>query len=153
MKFKSLVIAAVLSVMSLPALADQLNVPMHHSSIVRLDGVVATVIVGNPMVAEVSVIGGSILVVQGRLFGNTDIIVLDAGGVELANLSVLVTDVWRGSVVLNRGSGAMNYVCAPVCVRALHPGDDQAAMAILAEQTNAIQAVTQRGMMLTAGGE
>ena len=153
MKLKSLAAAIFLSLVSLPAIAAQLNVPMHQSSVVRLDGVAATVIVGNPMIADVSVVGGSLLVVQGRLFGNTDVIVLDADGVELANLSVVVSDTWRGAMALHRGSTSVNYVCTPVCVRVLHPGDDQEEAEFLANQTRAMQDVTQRGMMMGEEGQ
>ncbi len=158
MKLKSFVFAALMSVMALPAFAEPLNIAMHQSSVLRLDGVAATVIVGNPMIADVSVIEGSLLVVQGRLFGSTDVIALDANGRELANLSVLVTDRWRGGLTLSTGNpgrgeraASTAYTCAPVCTRTLHPGDDSTLSSLLAEQTKVLQDITHRGMLLGEG--
>jgi len=155
MKLKFLGLGALLAMFAMPAFAAQLNVPMNESSVVHLEGDATTVIVGNPMVADVTVIEGNGLVVHGRVFGNTDVTVLDGAGQEILSLSVSVTDRWRGGVALHTGgtqpsqrASSVNYVCNPDCVRALHPGDQPEAAEDFANQTGAWQDLTQRGMGL-----
>lgn len=155
MKIMSLATAVMALVLVAPAFATQLNVPMNQSGIVRFEGTAATIIVGNPMVADVAVVEGNTIVIQGRIFGNTDVIVLDSQGRELINLEVSVTDRWAGGLTIHRGnqtpglrSESVNYVCNPVCVRALHPGDEQQEAEDFASQGGRWQDLTQRGMML-----
>jgi len=155
MKLKILGLGALLAALALPASAAQMNVPMNETSVVIVEGAPTTVIVGNPMVADVSMVDGNTLVVHGRLFGNTDVTVLDDAGDTLMNLSVSVTDRWRGGVALHTGAtttglraGSVNYVCNPVCVRALHPGDESTEAEDFANQSGRWQDVTQRGMNL-----
>lgn len=152
MKLNFLAFAAALSLFALPAAAAQLNVPMNESSVVHMEGEASTVIVGNPMIADVSVVDGNGIVVHGRLFGNTSVTVLDSGGQELMTISVSVTDTWRGGVALHTmnpqatpGGASINYVCNPDCVRAFHPGDEQAESEDLSNQSGAWQDLTNRG--------
>lgn len=154
MKLKSLIAGALLSAVSVPALAAQVNVPMNETSVVHIDGTPAAIIVGNPMVADVTLVDGSTLVLHGRLFGNTDVTVLDADGVELMNIDLSVTDTWRGGLTLHTGSApgtrasSVSYVCNNNCVRVIHPGDDPDAASLLNNQSGDWQTLTGTGMSL-----
>ena len=155
MKLKILGFAAVLAAFASPAFAAQLNVPMNETSVVTVEGDPTHVIVGNPMIADVSLANGHTLVVHGRIFGNTDVRVLNDAGETLMDLSVSVTDAWRGGVALHMGNptpnaraGSVNYVCNPDCVRALHPGDETVEAGDFANQSGNWQDLTQRGMDL-----
>ncbi len=153
MKFLKTILFGIAAVaFSAPAFASALNVPMNQSTVVRLEGSASTVVVGNPMIADVSVVAGNTLVVQGRVFGNTDVLVLDSTGAEIANISVVVTDNWRGGLTLTRGTASASYVCARDCNRVLRPGDGQAEAEVLGNQTRMLQDITQRGMMVGEGG-
>lgn len=154
MKLKSLIAGALLSAVSVPALAAQMNVPMNETSVVHIEGTPAAIIVGNPMVADVTLVDGSTLVLHGRLFGNTDVTVLDAAGVELMNIDLSVTDTWRGGLTLHTGGGSDNrassvsFVCNNNCVRVLHPGDNPEEASALADQSGDWQTLTGTGMSL-----
>lgn len=155
MKLKSLIVGALLSAVSVPALAAQMNVPMNETSVVHIEGTPAAIIVGNPMVADVTLVDGSTLVLHGRLFGNTDVTVLDADGVELMNIDLSVTDTWRGGLTLHRGSPVVgerawssNYVCNNNCVSVIHPGDDPVHSDVLSTQSGNWQTLTGTGMSL-----
>lgn len=150
MKLKLLLAATAMLTFASPAFATSLNVAMNRSEVVRLEGSASTVVLGNPMVADVTVVAGNTLVVQGRLPGNTDVLVLDAAGAEIASFSVSVNDNWSGGLTLIRGTGQSSYVCARECNRVLRPGDEQTDAEILANQQRAVQDITQRGMMLGA---
>jgi len=154
MKLKSLIAGALLTAVSVPAMAAQMNVPMNETSVVHIEGTPAAIIVGNPMVADVTLVDGSTLVLHGRLFGNTDVTVLDAEGAELMNIDLSVTDTWRGGLTLHTGgetgarASSVSYVCNNNCVRVVHPGDDSEAASSLNDQSGDWQTLTGTGMSL-----
>ncbi len=149
MKFKSCVLAALMLVAPLPAFAAQMTVAMHQSEVVRLEGEAATVIVGNPLVADVSVLDGNLLVVQGRIFGTTSVIALDANGNELFDVAVTVRPATQYALSLHMGPNTETYACAPICARVFQPGDDMTSSEALTTQTRAMQDITQRAMTLS----
>jgi len=155
MKLEFLGLLVLLTAFASPAFAAQLNVPMNETSVVVVEGDPTHVIVGNPMVADITLVNGHTVVIHGRVFGNTDVRVLNDAGETLADISVSVTDNWRGGVALHMGNptpnaraGSVNYTCNPVCVRALHPGDETVEAGDFANQSGSWQDLTQRGMAL-----
>ncbi len=89
-----------------------------------------TVVVGNPSIADVSVNGKQVFM-HGRAFGDTNVIILDPNGNQLANFDVTVihstnNDVAIYSAVTNPVARASRYTysCDPVCQRAIVPGDE-----------------------------
>lgn len=146
MKIRSCVLAAFLLTAPLPAFASQMTVAMHQSDVVRLEGDAATIIVGNPLVADVSVLDGNLLVVQGRIFGTTSVIALDASGNELLNVSVTVRPATQYAMSLHRGPNTETFACAPICVRVFQPGDAPDVTDPLIVQTRAMQDVTARAV-------
>jgi len=148
MKLKSCVLAVFLLAAPLPAMAAQMTVAMHQSDVVRLESAAATVIVGNPLIADVSVLDGNLLVVQGRIFGTTSVIALDSEGNELLNVAVTVRPATQYALSLHRGPNTETFACAPVCARVFQPGDDGPATEELTTQTRSMQDVTQRAMSM-----
>jgi hypothetical protein len=86
-------------------------------------------VVGNPMIADVSIQGG-VLAVHGRHFGNTNLIILDNKGNELVALQVNVIRADANNVEMFKGGaegkivGKYSYICAPDCESVVMPGDD-----------------------------
>ena len=58
--------------------AEDLIVNYDQSQLVRLPRPAAEIIIGNPAIADVNVQNGNLLVVTGKTFGITNLIVLDA---------------------------------------------------------------------------
>ena len=56
--------------------------------------------VGNPSIADVSVQSGKVLVVTGKSYGETNLIVMDADGKVVANRKLIVQDPRAGAVTL-----------------------------------------------------
>ena len=84
---------------------------------------VGTIVVGNPLIADVSVQSGGLLIVTGKGYGRTNLIVLDRGGNVLLEKTVQVTGPGRDVVVVYRGSERESYSCAPYCERRITLGD------------------------------
>jgi len=129
-KQKTLGAVGVLSVLSviglgnLSALADDLIVRVDQSQLLRLPRPVSEVIIGNPGIADVTVQGGSLLVVTGKSFGVTNIIALDSERNIIQDQKVMVARDEHGVVNLHRGGARQTYSCNPVCGPMLSIGDD-----------------------------
>ena len=94
-----------------------------HMRRVRLERPAGTILVGNPLIADVTVLGNDTLFVSARTIGSTNIIVLDKQGNEIVTYEVFVREPRTKRVVLNNGGEISNYQCAPHCERALTQSD------------------------------
>lgn len=108
------------------ARAVDLVVSYDQSQLLRLPRPVASVIIGNPSIADVSVQSGSLLVVTGKTFGVTNIIALDADRNIIQDQRVVVTRDEARSVNLTKGGLRQSYSCTPECSPTLTIGDDTA---------------------------
>lgn len=106
------------------ARAADLVVSYDQSQLLRLPRPVASVIIGNPSIADVSVQSGSLLVVTGKTFGVTNIIALDADRNVIQDQRVVVTRDDKRTVKLTKGGAQQSYTCTPYCSPTLTIGDD-----------------------------
>ena len=70
--------AAVFSVA--PARAETVNVSIDQARLIKMPDSVATIVIGNPLVADASLQAGGILVLTGKNFGSTNLLALDRTG-------------------------------------------------------------------------
>jgi Flp pilus assembly secretin CpaC len=128
----ALLTAAASLLLPAAAIADQqaqagpqhLRVDYDQSRVVRLDRPAKTVVVGNAAIADALLVNEKLVFVQGRMFGNTNIIAVDAEGNEVLNTGVTVGAPIVAQVTLYRGSaGQQNMACAPHCERTVTQGD------------------------------
>ena len=102
--------------------ASNLTIVADRAKIVRIAGEISSVIVGNPAFADVSV-QKKFLIVHGRNFGQTNILILDENGDTLADLNVTVIKGPDRNVSVYRGGAKASYACAPKCESTLQVGD------------------------------
>lgn len=101
-----------------------LSVPMDEVRMVAFVRPVATVYVGNPMIADVNVVDARHVFVLGKTFGATNIIALDADGKEVANDPLTVYERSGNVVTLHRGGSQTTFACAGSrCESSPVPGD------------------------------
>lgn len=100
-----------------PALAQSapLSVEIDHTARLNLRGSAASVVVGNPQIADVTVVDDRTLFVSGRGFGVTEIVVLDAVGRTLYQNTVVVAAPSSGQVRVWRGSAPTDMACSATC--------------------------------------
>ena len=102
----------------------QMRVDYDQSALLRLDRAAKTVLVGNAQVADAQLVNERTIYVLGRMFGNTNVIALDAEGNEISNTFVTVNAPDVMQVTLYRGpNGQRNLACAPKCERTVTQGD------------------------------
>ncbi len=120
-----LVVAAAL-LLSGKARASDLVVAYDQSQLLRLPRPVASVIIGNPSIADVAIQGGNLLVVTGKTFGITNIIALDAERNIIQDQRIVVRRDEVRTVNLTKGGLRQSYSCTPNCSPTLTIGDDTA---------------------------
>jgi len=103
--------------------ADTLTVTVDRATIMKLPEKVATIVVGNPLIADVAVQSGGLVVVTGKGYGSTNLIALDRTGAVLMERSVVVRGATDQSVQVYRGMERETYSCTPDCERRITLGD------------------------------
>ena len=126
------------------ATSDDVNVTIDEAAIVKLVRPAAEIIVGNPSIADVAVQSGKILVVTGKSFGRTNLIVIDGDGKEIINKMLSVQEPRSGLVTVHKGPAArFTYYCAPNCTSTLAVGDFDPHFKQIAEQIKTKQGLGQ----------
>ena len=100
------VIAALLAIgadQCATAANNDVEVIIDQATLVRLDRPAAEIVVGNPSIADVSVQSGKVLVVTGKSFGETNLIVMDADGKVVVNRRLIVQEPRTGFVTMYQG--------------------------------------------------
>ncbi|MGV3577764.1 pilus assembly protein N-terminal domain-containing protein [Brevundimonas sp.] len=95
--------------------AQTLNVEIDRSARIGLTGSAASVIVGNPEIADVTVVDANTLFVTGKGYGVTEVAVVDGVGRTIYQGEVVVTGGSTGSVRVWRGAQATELACAASC--------------------------------------
>lgn len=102
---------------------ETVAVMIDHAKVIRLPERTQTVIVGNPIIADVTVQRNGILVVTGKSYGVTNLIALDGGGAMLAESLVSVQAPQDSVVMVQRGFDRESYSCTPHCQPSILLGD------------------------------
>ncbi len=106
----------LLSAASVPAQAGSgIEVTMNQARIVRLSRPADTIVVGNSSIADTAVQDASTIVLTGKGFGVTNLVVLDAGGNPIVDEQVTVVRQAASSVRIYRRSEVQTLSCTPYC--------------------------------------
>jgi Flp pilus assembly secretin CpaC len=148
-----LVLAAALSFCAVAAIAPRqapaadLIVSLDQARLIKMPERVATIVIGNPLIADVSLQPGGIMIVTGKGYGATNVILLDRAGSVLMERSVEVVGPRGSSVVtMYRGVERETYSCTPKCERRITLGDGNAYFDAVVTETN-----TRNGSAMGAG--
>jgi Pilus formation protein N terminal region len=102
--------------------AETIVVTMDQAKLARVPPRTATLVVGNPLIADVSVQTGGFMVITGKGYGVTNVIALDTNGLRLYEKQVRVQGPAE-DVVVYRGNTRESYICKPNCERRITLGD------------------------------
>jgi hypothetical protein len=98
------------------ALAATMDVPLDHSAFVTLPAPAHNIVIGNPAIADASVVDQRHIIVTGKGAGVTNLVITDASGRPIFDREIIVGGVSGGRVALIAGGqGVTTYNCAPVC--------------------------------------
>ena len=140
--------ASALTLMALAAPAgaadgDPISVKVNMARILRISTPAATVIIGNPGVADVTIQDPQTLVLTGKSYGSTNLIVLDSMGNPIADTMVDVIQAQADLVTVYMGEQRTTMICAPVCQPTIMLGDDPAFTSNAVASSNIIEAAAQ----------
>ncbi|CCV03204.1 conserved exported hypothetical protein [Mesorhizobium metallidurans STM 2683] len=92
-----------------------IEVTMNQAKIVKLSRPADTVVVGNPAIADASVQDASTIVLTGKGFGVTNLVVLDQEGSPIVDEQITVVRQAAASVRIYRRAEVQTMSCAPYC--------------------------------------
>jgi Flp pilus assembly secretin CpaC len=118
--------------------ADTIVVNVDQAKLVKLPGRISTLVVGNPLIADVTLQNGGIVVVTGKGYGATNFIAMDRAGEILMDRIIQVEGPTDQVVTIFRGVERESYSCMPVCQRRVTLGDGEAFFRAASEQANTL---------------
>ncbi|KQT44506.1 hypothetical protein ASG43_14330 [Aureimonas sp. Leaf454] len=118
-----------------------LKVATDQARVVKIDRAAETVIIGNPAIVDVTVHDAETLVLTGRSYGVTNLVVLDGDGKPIIDEQVIVTSNEAGTVRVFRQAQRVTYACSPECEPTVTIGDDGQNFTASAEQFKARQSM------------
>jgi Flp pilus assembly secretin CpaC len=104
---------------------DTIAVNVDQAKLVRLPTRVATIVVGNPLIADVTLQTGGMIVVTGKGYGATNFIAMDRSGEVLVDRVIQVEGPTDQLVTIYRGVERESYSCMPICQRRVTLGDGE----------------------------
>ena len=102
---------------------ETVAIMVDHAKVVRLPERAQTVIVGNPIIADITVQRNGVVVVTGKSYGVTNLIALDGAGAMLAESLISVQAATESVVIVQRGLDRESYSCTPNCQPSMLLGD------------------------------
>jgi len=110
-----------------PTMAAQnatVSVQVNMARLLRISSPAETVIIGNPGIADVTIQDAKTLILTGRSYGTTNLIVLDGAGNPIVDTMIEVVQRQGGIVTVFQGSARTTLACAPECQPIIMLGDN-----------------------------
>jgi Flp pilus assembly secretin CpaC len=92
-----------------------IQVVMNQAKIVKLTKDAATIVIGNPEIVDATVQDARTVVLTGKGFGVTNLVILDAGGAPVIDQSIFVSRNDEKSLRVFRRSKVQTLSCTPFC--------------------------------------
>jgi Flp pilus assembly secretin CpaC len=128
-RFGFAVLAAIILAWPAVSLAaadpDRIEVNVDQAKLVKLPTGIATIVVGNPLIADVTLQTGGVVVVTGKGYGATNFIAMDRNGQVLVDRQIQVQGPSDQLVTVYRGVERESYSCMPICQRRVTLGDGE----------------------------
>lgn len=149
-----IITSSIAAVSTIPAYSDSTSyvdsekviVTVDQAKVFRISRPAATIIIGNPSIVDATIEDDQTLVLTGRSFGVTNLIILDAKGDAVIDQAVVVRGSETNTVRIYRGgSDRETLACSPVCESTVTIGDNEGTF------NSASQQITQRNSLSQAG--
>ena len=114
----------ILAVSATAHAAETIVVQLDRTTLIKLPPRTTTVVIGDPLIADVSLQPGGLAVITGKSYGATNVVVLDKTGAVLMERNVEVKGPPDRVVYVYRGVARNTYSCTPECAPRVTLGDD-----------------------------
>jgi Flp pilus assembly secretin CpaC len=119
---------------------DVIAVSVDTAKLVKFPERIATIVIGNPLIADLALQPGGIVVVTGKGYGSTNVIAMDRSGAVLMDRVIQVSAPLDKVVTVYRGVERESYSCAPICQRRITLGDGSDFFKTTLDQAGALSA-------------
>lgn len=143
----TLALIAGVAAFSLPAVAanaEDLIVQYDQARLLTLEKPAANIIIGNPSIADVTMKSTKLLVITGKSFGVTNLMILDEADKVIYSSRLMVRADESKVVTLTKADANYTYACTPTCQPVIKIGDDK-------EYLQGMTKSVQSKMKLSAG--
>jgi hypothetical protein len=117
---------------------DPIAVNVDQAKLFKLPARIATIVVGNPLIADVTMQAGGMIVVTGKGYGATNFIAMDRSGTIVADRVIQVSGPTDKVVTIYRGVDRESYSCMPICQRRITLGDSEGYFKSTMEQAGSL---------------
>lgn len=133
---------------SLAQASEVITIAVDHAKVMRIAKPAATIIIGNPAIADANVQNESTLIITGKSYGTTNLIILDAEGEPIADETLIVQAPRGDEVIVWRGSARrQTLTCTPQCETTVRVGDEAAVFDTVSGQ------ISNRNGLATVGAQ
>lgn len=145
-QFRSLCLAVLFAgaTIGVAMAAAPIDVKVNMARILRINSPAATVIIGNPGIADVTIQDPKTLVLTGKSYGQTNMIVLDKAGNPIADTLIQVIQGQTDTVTMYNGGARATLACAPTCAPVVMVGDDPAYTGKLVQSMGLVKGIAQQ---------
>lgn len=103
--------------------AEPMVVPLNQAVLFHLPPRTATIVLGEPLIASVSIQPGGVVVIGGKTYGSTNLVIMDREGAILMEKTIVVKGSSDPTVVVYRGATRQTYSCTSQCEPTVTLGD------------------------------
>lgn len=114
--------------------AEAVIVTIDRAKVLRISRPADTIIIGNPSIADAAIQDPQTLVLTGRSFGVTNIVILDADGEPIVDETIVVQGHETNTVRIYRRAVRETLACSPICEPTLTIGDNNETFQAAATQ-------------------
>jgi len=111
-----------------------IGIQVNRAKVMRIPRPASMIIIGNNAIADATIKDSQTLIITGKQYGTTNLIVLDAAGEPIADEVVRVSSALDGNLVVYKGSQRSTYSCSPHCEQVMRIGDSAVQQDELAKQ-------------------
>jgi Flp pilus assembly secretin CpaC len=144
--FAGFAVQSTLPAAAQPPNSEPLYAPLDEATLFKLPDRTASVVIGNPLIADITVQAGNVAVITPKGNGGTNVVALDSAGTVLMEKDVIVGPPSDHVVYMYRGAARVTYSCHPDCSPRVNLGDDPEAFEKILEET-----VSRTTQAMTAG--
>ena len=103
--------------------ATTISVNVDQAKLFKVPARAVTIVVGNPLIADVALEAGGFIVVTGKGYGATNFIAMDRAGEVLVDRQIQVEGPTDQLITVYRGPERETWSCMPICQRRITLGD------------------------------
>ncbi|TYC49185.1 pilus assembly protein [Rhodobacterales bacterium] len=130
-------LALVLQASATLAQEGPVMVTVDRAKVFRIDDGASAVIVGNPFIADVAMFDQNTVVITGKSYGTTNLVILDENNKPIVDETITVRASDNDVVSVYRRAARETLSCNPTCEPTLRLGDAESTFKATAEQAAA----------------